>query len=138
MFNRLDSARDQFLGNWLKQAPSSKARWNELPFMGTLEPKTKDATFFFSPDELNEHFSAIFNRHPPITDLQQISQDPTFQSPSHLQFTFRLASSIEQLNTVLSEFFYKSNGADGISLSLIRLCFAIIAQPLLDLINLSL
>ena len=106
--------------------------------MGTLKPKTKVTTVFFSPDELDEHFSAIVNRHPPpITDLQQISQDPTFQSPSHLQFTFRLASSIEQLNTVLSEFFSKSNGADGISLSLIRLCFAIIAQPLLDLINLS-
>ena len=74
------------------------APWKELRSIDTLKPKISEATLFFSPDVLNEHFTAVVNRHtlPPLLikldNLQLILLDLTFQPTPQLNFAFQAAT----------------------------------------------
>ena len=92
--NKIDTKRTQYLASRLEQDPLAKARWRELRLMATLKSKRNDALIFFSPQELNEHFAAMVNRHPPLqlSELEDILTNCTYQPPPQLNFSFQLAT----------------------------------------------
>ena len=106
--------------------------------IGSVKSKAPSATNFFSADVLNDHFSAIVNRHRPLRseDLAELLALPLTQ-PYERQFRFRRVTMVD-ITTALQKSLSASCGHDGITLPMLKQCIGTLGPYILELVNRSL
>ena len=136
--NALDTAKNNYLSNILNNSPSLSKRWRQLRSMGVSKKQPPSATNYFSLPTLNRHFSAVTNRHPPLTasDLNDILNSPQPHGANENQFSFSSVTDKQVLSAIKSTY-SSSCGPDQISIAMLKLCAPSILPHLTALINAS-
>ena len=106
--------------------------------MGVAKKQPPSASHYFSLPTLNRHFSAVTNRHPPLTttDLDDILNSPQPHIDQINQFSFSPANATQVL-TVIKSTYSSSCGPDKISVAMLKVCSPVILSHLTALINAS-
>ena len=136
--NALDTAKNNYLSNILVNSPSLSKRWRQLRSMGVSKKQPPSATSIFTLPTLNSHFSAVTNRHPPLTasDLNDILNSPRPHAANLNQFSFSPVTD-KQVLSVIKTSYSSSCGPDQISTAMLKLCTPTILPHLTALINAS-
>ena len=136
--NALDTAKNRYFSNILTNSPSLTKRWRQLRSMGVAKKQPPSASHYFPLSTLNRHFSAVTNRHPPLTtaDLNEILNNPQPHIDHTNQFSFSPVTD-DQVLAAIKSTYSSSCGPDKISIAMLKLCTPVILPHLTALINAS-
>ena len=114
----------------LSSAKFLKSRWATPKNMGATKPVLPLPFNYFTPYDLNRHFTVTVSRHPPITqtDLETILQSQIIppQGLAKLNFT---ATTEEKILTTVKKLSAKSMGHDAILQHMLKLGSPIALLP---------
>ena len=119
--NALDSAKNRHIASRLADAPSANAKWREIRQLRVTKANLPSPLDKFSAHDLNSHFAATVNRHPPLTqrDFDEIAALPLSSSFNSL-FCLRPVTD-RDVAAALLNCTSSSMGHDGLSAPMIKL-----------------
>ena len=135
--NALNSAKNLYISSRLEEAVSPEAKWKEIRRLRVTGANTPSPFRYLDASNLNTHYEAIVNRHPPITEplYDSIVQLP-LRTDVNRVFHLRPVSQAEVLQAI-NRSTSKATGLDGLSTHMLKLASTSALNHLTSLVNSS-